>query len=101
MTEVECKDKNCPKHGNIKVRGNIFRAKVVSTGKMNGSVVVERDFIRKVNKYDRMEKRRSRMIVHKPGCINVKPGDIVRVGETKKISKTKSFVIIDVIKRGE
>ncbi len=101
MSEKTCEDPNCPKHGKIRVRGNIFTAKVVSTGKMNRSAIVERSFVRKVKKYDRMEKKRSRLTVHKPDCIDVKPGDIVKVGETRKISKTKSFVILEVVKRGE
>ena len=97
--EVECNDPNCPIHGNIKIRGNIFRAKVVSVGKMNRSAVVEREFIKKIKKYERLARERSRMTVHLPDCINVQPGDIVLVGETRKISKTKSFVIFDVVKR--
>ncbi len=97
--EVECTDPNCPIHGHIKVRGNIFRAKVVSVGKMHRSAVVERQFIRKIKKYERLARERSRLTVHKPDCIDVKPGDIVLVGETRKISKTKSFVILEVVKK--
>ncbi len=98
-TQIVCTDPNCPIHGNIKVRGNIFTAKVVSTGKMHRSAVVERTFIKKIKKYERLARAKSKMTVHKPDCIDVKPGDIVKVGETRKISKTKSFVILEVVKK--
>ncbi len=97
--EAECNDPNCPIHGNIKVRGSIFRARVVSVGKMSRSAVVEREFIKKVKKYERLAREKRRLIVHKPDCMDVHPGDVVLVGETRKISKTKSFVIFKVVKR--
>ena len=97
--EKTCTDKNCPIHGNLKIRGNIFTAKVVSTGKMHRSAVVEIRFIKKVKKYERMARDKRRFIVHKPDCITVSPGDTVLIGETRRISKTKSFVIFDVIKK--
>jgi small subunit ribosomal protein S17 len=97
--EVACNDPNCPIHGSLKVRGNIFTAKVVSVGKMNRSAVVERTFIKKVRKYERLARERARLTVHKPDCIDVHVGDIVKIGETKRLSKTKSFVIIEVVKR--
>jgi len=90
---TECNDKNCPEHGNLSVRGRQFTAKVVSA-KMKRSAVVKVTRVRKVPKYDRYEKRSSRISVHKPDCIAVKEGDQVTVGECRPISKTKSFVII-------
>ena len=97
--EVTCNDPNCPIHGSLKVRGNVFTAKVVSVGKMSRSAVVERTFIKNIKKYERLAKERERLTVHKPDCMDVHIGDIVKIGETKKISKTKSFVIIEVVKR--
>ncbi|MCD6522847.1 MAG: 30S ribosomal protein S17 [Candidatus Diapherotrites archaeon] len=96
MKEKKCNDKNCPIHGNIKVRGNIMTGVVVSD-KMDKSVIVEREYIRKVPKYERYERRKSRIAVHKPECMDVKVGDVVEFGETRKISKTKSFVITKVL----
>jgi small subunit ribosomal protein S17 len=34
-------------------------------------------------------------MVHNPECIHAKEGDMVTVMETRKISKMKSFVIIE------
>lgn len=79
-----------------KVRGNLFEATVVSD-KMKKSIVVERHGMKKVPKYERYQRTRSRLTVHKPDGIEVKVGDTVLIGETRKISKTKSFVVIKVI----
>ncbi|MFC2174934.1 30S ribosomal protein S17 [archaeon] len=93
---MECNDKNCPVHAGLKVRGNLFEATVVSD-RMKNSVVVEREYLKKVPKYERLERSRSRLTVHKPECMEVKSGDRVMVGETRKLSKTKSFVVTQVV----
>ena len=93
---MECNDKNCPVHGTTKVRGNLLEGKVVST-KMKNSIVVERLGIKKNKKYERYERTKSRLTVHKPSCMEVNLGDKVQIGETRKISKTKSFVVIKVM----
>jgi len=93
---MECNDRNCPVHGGIKVRGTALEGTVVSD-KMMGSVVVERPILKKNLKYERYERSKSRITVHKPSCMQVKVGDKVEIGETRKISKTKSFVITKVL----
>ena len=47
-------------------------------------------------KYERYEKRTSKIRVHNPPCLNAQPGDKVTAVETRPISKTKNFVIIEV-----
>ncbi|MCD6331241.1 MAG: 30S ribosomal protein S17, partial [Thermoplasmata archaeon] len=71
--EKECNDEKCPWHGHLKVRGIIIRGKVVSTA-MQGTVVVERERLHYVPKYERYEKRTSRYKAHLPPCIEVKKG---------------------------
>ena len=41
-------------------------------------------------------KKRSKLHAHNPPCIDAKPGDIVTIAECRPISKTKSFVIVEV-----
>ena len=96
--EKECNDPNCPWHGNLKVRGQIMEGVVVSD-KMNNTVVVEREYLRYVKKYERYEKRRRKYHVHNPPCIDAKVGDKVRFMECRPLSKTVSFVIIEKIER--
>lgn len=97
---TECKDKNCPIHGTIRVRGGVLIGKVVSA-KMKNTVVVERDTTKYFSKYKRWAKERSRILAHNSDCIGARLGDIVKIGETRKISKRKAWAVIDVIKRGE
>ncbi|WP_456329816.1 30S ribosomal protein S17 [Archaeoglobus sp.] len=93
--ERECVDKNCPFHGTLSVRGQLLRGKVVKTyGK---TAVIERELIRYVPKFERYMKKRSKLHAHNPRCIRAKPGDIVTIGECRPISKTKSFVILEVV----
>ncbi|OYT35374.1 30S ribosomal protein S17 [Archaeoglobales archaeon ex4484_92] len=90
-----CKDKNCPFHGTLSVRGQVLKGKVVKVyGK---TAVIERELIRFVPKYERYMKKRSKLHAHNPSCINAKPGDFVTIAECRPISKTKSFVIVEVI----
>ncbi|MBU0662114.1 MAG: 30S ribosomal protein S17 [Candidatus Diapherotrites archaeon] len=89
----ECKDLKCAVHGNVKVRGNIFTGRVVSA-KADKTVTVERKITQWIAKYERYKKKRSKVYAHNPACINAKEGDIVQIGETRKLSKTKGFVVL-------
>jgi small subunit ribosomal protein S17 len=61
---------------------------------MKNSAVVEVLRVRKIQKYKRYEKRRTKIHAHNSACIGAKTGDSVIVQECAPISKTKSFVII-------
>jgi len=91
--EKECDDPKCPWHGHLKVRGVIIKGKVVSTA-MQRTVVVERERLHYVPKYERYEKRTSRYKAHLPPCIEVKKGDEVIIMECRPLSKTKHFVVV-------
>ncbi|MBN2066882.1 MAG: 30S ribosomal protein S17 [Candidatus Diapherotrites archaeon] len=92
----QCNDKRCPVHGSLSVRGNLFTGTVVSA-KPEKTVTVEMTVIQYVPKYERYKKSKSRVYAHNPECINAKENDIVKVAETRKLSKTKNFVVIKVI----
>ena len=49
--EGECSDPNCPFHGTLSVRGQIIDG-VVETVKMNKTVIVKRDYLQFVKKYE-------------------------------------------------
>ncbi len=97
---MECNDRNCPMHGSLKVRGMVVTGKVVST-RMRKSVVVERDLFKPVSKYKRRAKTKSKLHAHLPECIKVNLGDEVEIGQTRKLSKTKGWVVLRVIKGKE
>ncbi|MBD3388282.1 MAG: 30S ribosomal protein S17 [Candidatus Altiarchaeales archaeon] len=90
---MECSDRNCPVHGNLATRGMILEGEVVSD-KMQDTVVVKRERLVKVKKYDRYMKSTSRIPAHNPPCINAKQGDKVTIMECRKLSKTVSFVVV-------
>ncbi len=92
-----CEDRDCPFHGRLPVRGQVFEGVVVSDG-MDKSAVIRRERLVYVPKYERYMKRTSRMSVHNPPCIAAKVGDEVTVMECRPLSKTISFTIVS--KRG-
>jgi small subunit ribosomal protein S17 len=91
-------DKNCPFYGERVVRGRTLVGKIVSA-KAKRSAVIEIKRRLPMQKYERFEKRRTRIMVHNPESINAQEGDTVKVMETRKISKMKNFVIVEVIKK--
>jgi small subunit ribosomal protein S17 len=93
--EEVCSDPDCPFHGKLPVRGQVFGGVVVSD-KMKSTVVVMREFEKKIAKYERYEKRRSKIHAHNPSCLHAKKGDIVKIAECRPLSKTKSFVVVEV-----
>ena len=94
--EKECKDEKCPWHGKLSIRGRIFKGVVVSD-KAQKPVVVEWPRYVYLSKYERYEKRKTRVMAHNPPCINAKVGDKVIIGECRPLSKAKKFVVLQVI----
>lgn len=93
---TQCDDVNCPHHGTLSTRGRSFVGSVIST-KMQNTAIVEWSRIKFLQKYERYEKRLSKVKAHNPSCLNAKDGDIVKIVECRPLSKTKHFVIIEVM----
>ena len=91
---AECNDPNCPFHGTLSVRGQVIDG-VVASVKMDGTAVVERNYLKYQQKYERYEKRSSRFSVHAPACLGLKVGDSVSIMECRPLSKTVSFVAVE------
>ena len=98
LPSQECNDKKCPFHGNLKLHGRVFMGNITKVD-LNKSATIEFLNFYYMPKYERYEKRITRIHVHNPPCINAKGNDHVKIVETKKISKTKNFVIVEVIKK--
>ena len=69
-------------------------AKIPCVDNTGAKVVIEQQYMKMVPKYQRYEKRRSKVHAHNPPCISAKVGDIVTIAECRRISKTKSFVVV-------
>ncbi len=92
----KCNDAGCPKHGSIRTHGRAFTVTVLSTRAQKTAIVEwERRYL--VPKYERYERRKTKLNVHNPDCVNAKSGDIVRIVECRPLSKTKHFVITEKI----
>ena len=91
-----CDDKNCPFHGNTKVRGRTFVG-FVKSDLMSKTVAVEFERREYVPKYERYAKKFTRIKAHNPDCIAAQKGDLVKVIETRPLSKTKNFVVVEKI----
>ncbi len=89
-----CSDPRCPFHGNLKVRGRVMEGVVVSD-RMQKTVTVAIERLHYVPKYERYERRTSKIHAHNPPCINAKVGDRVKIAECRRLSKTKAFVVVE------
>ncbi|MBY9016392.1 MAG: 30S ribosomal protein S17 [Candidatus Lokiarchaeota archaeon] len=100
-TTRECNDKDCPFHGKTRIRGKITQGVVVNK-KSKNTVIIRQDYVQFVKKYQRYERRNSRLACHLPECLtnDIEVGDLVRVGESRKLSKTKAFIVLDKLKAG-
>ena len=88
-----CADLKCPFHGRLPVRGQSLEGVVVSA-KMQNTVVVEREYLRYIRKYERYEKRTHRMNVHAPPCLGLQVGNRITMMECRPLGKTVHFVAI-------
>jgi small subunit ribosomal protein S17 len=95
---VECNDKNCFVHGKLSLRGQVLIGTVVSA-KAKNTVIVERPTVKMIRKYKRYARTSSKIPAHNPPCINAKEGDMVRIAECRKISRTKAWSVSEIIKK--
>ena len=88
-------DANCPFYGSLRLRGQVFEG-IVSRNGMQKTVVIERENVRAMPKFERYEKRTRRYAAHLPSCIGeVSSGDRVRIMECRPLSKTVNFCVIE------
>ena len=83
--------------------------KIIPRGRILVGTVIKKDVFKTatvqvehshfIRKYERLEKRKSKIHVHNPEVINAQIGDIVKIQETRPISKTKNFIITEIIKK--
>ncbi len=93
-----CKDRRCPKHGSISIRGRNFKGYVKKI--VGNRAVIGWERILYVPKYERYEKRRSKMHSHIPACLmdNIKTGSYVLIGECRPLSKITHSIVLEIIK---
>ncbi|NPA86208.1 MAG: 30S ribosomal protein S17 [bacterium] len=98
--ETTCTDKNCPFHGSLSVKGPVRKGVVVST-KMQKTATVVVEYYVYIPKYERYMKKRKKLHVRVPPCLQVKEGDIVYFARCRRLAKTVAHVVLGVEHRGE
>ncbi len=80
----------------MSIRGRVLSGVVVST-KMKRTLVIRREYLHYIKKYNRYEKRHRNLSAHVSPCfIGVTPGDVVTVGQCRPLSKTVRFNVLKV-----
>ena len=101
IAEAECADKDCPKHGNLKVRGRVFEGKVIK--KFHKRVVIEFERMIYVRKYERYYKSKTKLHARLPVCMEkeINVGDSIKIQECRPLSKIIHFVVVKKTKDAE
>eukprot|EP00112_Aurelia_sp_Birch-Aquarium-sp1_P017806 Seg417.7 transcript_id=Seg417.7/GoldUCD/mRNA.D3Y31 product="40S ribosomal protein S11" pseudo=true protein_id=Seg417.7/GoldUCD/D3Y31 len=91
-------DKKCPFTGDVSIRGRILTG-IVQSLKMKRTLIIRRDYLHYIKKYNRFEKRHKNLAAHLSPCFrDVQLGDIVTVGQCRPLSKTVRFNVLKVSK---
>jgi len=92
-------DHKCPFASNVSIRGRILTG-TVRSAKMRRTIIIRRDYLHYIRKYQRYEKRHKNVPAHLSPCFRVKEGDKVVVGQCRPLSKTVRFNVLKVIPMG-
>ncbi len=91
----DCTDRNCPFHGKLSIRGKLFDGKVTGS-KAKQTITLQKETAIYFTKFKRYARAKSTIHAHVPNCIDVESGDFVLTAECRPISKSVSYVVIEV-----
>ncbi len=91
----ECEDIHCPFHGNLSIRGKLFDGKVTGS-KARQTITLQKEAPIYFSKFKRYARGKSTIHAHVPGCIDVESGNHVLTAECRPISKSVSYVVVEV-----
>jgi small subunit ribosomal protein S17 len=95
-----CSDKLCPFHGvdKIKLRGRTFEGTVIK--KLHGRVTIAFERSLFVPKYERFEKRRTKLHARLPDCLKkeINVGDYIQIEECRTLSKIIHAIVTKKIR---
>ncbi|KAI8910663.1 ribosomal protein S17 [Powellomyces hirtus] len=67
---------------------------------MERTIVIRREYLHYISKYNRYEKRHKNLSAHMSPCfVGVEIGDVVTVGQCRPLSKTVRFNVLRVQKK--
>ena len=88
-------DQKNPFNGTLSVRGKLFQGKVIKS-KAKNTVVLEKESPTYYSKFKRYARSKNSIHAHVPSNIEVNEGDIVIAAECRPLSKSVSFVVVEV-----
>ena len=86
---------NNPFNGSLTIRGKLFEG-IVINAKAKGTVVIQKESPVYFKKFKRFGRSKNKIHAHIPSNLNVQKGDYVVAAECRPISKSVSFVIVEV-----
>jgi len=84
-----------PFNGSLSIRGKLFEG-IVINAKAKGTAVIQKESPVYFKKFKRFGRSKSTIHAHIPSNLNVQKGDYVVAAECRPISKSVSFVIVEV-----
>ena len=93
-TKIE-NEKNNPFNGSLSIRGKLFEGIVINT-KAKNTIVIQKESPIYFKKFKRFGLSKNKIHAHLPSNINVQEGDHVIAAECRPISKSVSFVVVEV-----
>ena len=88
-------EENNPFNGSLSIRGKLFEGIVVNA-KAKHTVTIEKKSSINFSKFRRYGRSKNRIHAHVPSNLDIGEGDRVIAAECRPISKSVSFVIIEV-----
>ena len=88
-------EKNNPFNGSLSIRGKLFEGTVIDA-KAKGTVVIQKELPIYFKKFKRYGRSKNKIHAHIPSNLNVQKGDRVTAAECRPISKSVSYVIVEV-----
>ena len=86
---------NNPFNGSLTIRGKLFEG-IVINAKAKGTVVIQKESPVYFKKFKRFGRSKNKIHAHVPSNLNVQVGDHVVAAECRPISKSVSFVVVEV-----
>ena len=93
--DVSENEKNNPFNGSLAIRGKLFEGTVINA-KAKGTVVIQKESPIYFSKFKRFGRSKNKIRAHVPSNLNIQEGDFVIAAECRPISKSVSFVVVEV-----
>jgi small subunit ribosomal protein S17 len=84
-----------PFNGSLTIRGKLFEG-IVINAKTKGTAVIQKESPIYFTKFKRFGRSKNKIHAHVPSNISVQEGDHVIAAECRPISKSVSFVVVEV-----